>query len=301
MSNPLIKIALTPGEALLASGLLGSTTTAQQAESTARTQIARGSYPFPVCQVAGTKQSRVVLVAEVERVLRGLQPTAPQETQAQPANPPRRRGPGRPRNSAPAISHQTQRPPAASRGVEIIAALEDQGGALHVRGTAVALALGGREAGAEPSSAPCRGPGGAASERSRGRAERRPKPPVAKWGAEPPSPAQAGQPGHVDHDESQDRSQSESGRVARPAAGDAASLGEARSPNGTEASAQGSASASERAEIARQRGGSGGPQPEHAAFPRPPERAQAILTTGERSLGSQQDRTRIAATTDGRR
>ena len=100
MSNPLIKIALTPGEALLASGLLGSTTTAQQAESTARTQIARGSYPFPVCQVAGTKQSRVVLVAEIERVLRGLQPTAPQETQVQPAYPPRRRGPGRPRNSA---------------------------------------------------------------------------------------------------------------------------------------------------------------------------------------------------------
>lgn len=41
---------------LLASGLLGSTTTAQQAESTARTQIARSSYPFPVCQVTGTKQ-----------------------------------------------------------------------------------------------------------------------------------------------------------------------------------------------------------------------------------------------------
>jgi hypothetical protein len=299
MSNTVIKIALTPGAALLASGLLGSTTTAQQAECTARTQIARGSYPFPVCHVAGTKQRRVVLVAEIERTLREMQPAANQEPEVQPAVPARRRGPGRPRKSALTITHLTQRTPVATQGAGMTSAADNQG-ASHARGSAVALALGGHEAGAEPPSAQCRRPGGAASERSRGRAERPPKRPFAKWGAKPPSPAQAGQPGHVDHDDSQDREQSESGRVARPAAGDAASLAEARSHAVAKAAAQGSASPSERAEIARQRGGSAGPQPEHAAFPRPPEQAQAILTIAERSPGSQQDRTRIAATTDGR-
>ncbi len=165
--------------------------------------------------------------------------------------------------------------------------------------TAHGSALGGRKAGAQPPEAQRRGPGGAASERSRARAERAPKGPVAKWGAKPPTPAQAGQPVHVDHDESQDRSRSESGRVARPAAGVAASLAEARSPNGTKASAQGSASASERGEIARQRGDSAAPQGEHVAFRRPPEQAHAIREIETRFLGSTEDRVMIDATTDG--
>jgi len=299
MSNHLIKVALTPGEALLASGLLGSTAITQQAESTARTQIARGAFPFPLCLVPNTKQSRVVLVAEIKRTLRGMQQDTTQEPAVLPNDLPQRRGPGHPRKSVPTITHLTQRTPLASLGAEMTSTLEDHG-ATHARGSAVALALGGHDVGAEPSSAQCRGPGGAASELSRERAERAPKGPVAKWGAKPPTPAQAGQPGRVDLDDSHDREQSKSGWVARPSAGGAASRGTARSSAETEASAVGSASPSERGGTTHQRAGSGGPQPEHAGSRRPPAQAHEIQTIDARLPGSQVERTGIDLNTDGR-
>ena len=112
--------------------------------------------------------------------------------------------------------------------------------------------------------------------------------------------AQAGQPAYVDHDDSQDREQGDVGRIARSANAVAACFAEARSPIGTVASAQGSASASKRAEMARQRRGSAGPQAEHAAFLRAPDQTQSILSNFERALGSRQDRTRTTSNMTGR-
>jgi hypothetical protein len=112
--------------------------------------------------------------------------------------------------------------------------------------------------------------------------------------------AQAGQPGRINHDDSQDRELGDLEGNTRPASEVAACFAEVRSPNGMVAPAQGSASATKRAEMARQHRGSAGPQAERAAFLSAPDQTQSILSNFERSLGSRQDRTRTTSNMTGR-
>lgn len=65
-------VAVSPGAALLLSGILKPSHSLERADATAWKQIARGGYPFPLREIPGaTRRKYVVLVSDIEGTLRG--------------------------------------------------------------------------------------------------------------------------------------------------------------------------------------------------------------------------------------
>ena len=86
-------LAITPGEALRLAGIARAGATLEMLESTARQQIFRGNFPFPVIQIKiGKKRWRnVVRIAEIEAQLNPPPPPPALEIAT-------KRGRGRPPN-----------------------------------------------------------------------------------------------------------------------------------------------------------------------------------------------------------
>ena len=94
--------ALTLGQALIFAGILPHGIETGAAETTARSLLRRGNYPFIFVDLpCGTARRRVVLIADVQAALAAWR-AAPG---SQPA-PPVKRGPGRPRKATRDTGHE---------------------------------------------------------------------------------------------------------------------------------------------------------------------------------------------------
>lgn len=109
MSISIPPLCVSPGRALIVAGLLKPEHAVEAAEKVAYTQIARGTFPFPLISFPSMKRKYLVRFSDIENIL--AQKPATVSTAAEALESPRpRRARGRPRKAAGGTSRSASAP-----------------------------------------------------------------------------------------------------------------------------------------------------------------------------------------------
>ena len=97
LQSPIRPLTVSIGGALILSGLLPADHPIRQADKAAHAQICRGSFPFPVITLDGSRRRHLVRIVDIEQTLARLVQRTEDATPNVPTPAQIKRGRGRPR------------------------------------------------------------------------------------------------------------------------------------------------------------------------------------------------------------